>query len=128
MHIKDLIVEEKKGAVKLSLGRTAFWMVFMVVLYRITTFGVVDASILALIGMLLTNGGFKKTKAGMDHAPGFSRGNRIDVELELEKDEVCPECGQVAERQSGESPCPKCGLPTVHDSWCKCEECKNADN
>lgn len=30
--------------------------------------------------------------------------------------EVCPVCKQVDHGQTGEYPCPKCGLPTAHDT------------
>ena len=29
----------------------------------------------------------------------------------------CPECGQASIGQEGEYPCPKCGLPTLWDSY-----------
>ena len=68
MGIKDLITEEKDGGIKLSLGRVAFWMVFVASLYRIIIIGVIDTSVLGLIGMLLTYGGFKKTKIAGNNA------------------------------------------------------------
>lgn len=31
--------------------------------------------------------------------------------------EKCPKCGQVDRGQTGEYPCPECGLPLVWDEW-----------
>ena len=33
-----------------------------------------------------------------------------------EVDRVCPACGQTDEGQTGEYPCPNCGLPTLWDA------------
>jgi len=60
MSIWDLICEGN-GKQRLSLGRVAFWLMFCVTLFHAATTAEISASIISVLGLLLTYSGFKMT-------------------------------------------------------------------
>lgn len=55
----------------MSLGRTAFWFIFAVALYRAWTCGIIDTSVIGLITLLLAYNSYKKWPSIDEQASKF---------------------------------------------------------
>lgn len=69
------LFEEQQG--KLSLGRVAFLVAFVVAMRNLWVFGDLSYSVVSLLGTLLAYGGYKK----------YVKSKYYNEELDLEKDE-----------------------------------------